>query len=418
MASDPRTRVVVTGIGIVSPVAVGREATWQGLLAGKSGISAIDRFDASALDSRIAGIVHGFDPVEVMGRKESRRADRYTQFAIGATREAIEQSGLIIDDDNAARVGAIIGSGIGGMETLEEGMKTLLEQGPSRVSPFFMPMFLSNMASGVVAMTFGAKGPNFSTVSACATSAHAVGEATEIIRRGWADVMLAGGAEAAVTPLSIAGFCSMGALSTRNDAPTLASRPFDAERDGFVIAEGAATLVLESLAHAEARGATVLAEVIGYGNSDDANHYTQPAPEGEGAQRAMRLALAQADLAPDAIDYINAHGTSTPLNEKFETQAIKGVFGEDAYRVPISSTKSMTGHLLGATGALEAGVSVLVMRDGMIPPTINQTTPDPDCDLDYVPNTARSGTFRRVMSNSNGFGGHNVSLIFSSPAVM
>lgn len=418
MAADPSTRVVVTGIGMISPVAVGREATWQGLIAGTSGITAIDRFDASALDSRIAGTVRGFDPVEVMGRKESRRADRYTQYAIGATREAIEHAGLTIDANNAPRIGAIIGSGIGGMETLEEGMKTLLDQGPSRVSPFFMPMFLSNMASGVVAMTFGAKGPNFSTVSACATSAHAIGEAAEIIRRGWADVMLAGGAEAAVTPLSIAGFAAMGALSTRNDAPELASRPFDADRDGFVIAEGAATLVLESLAHAEARGATILAEVVGYGNSDDANHYTQPAPEGEGAARAMRHALAQAGCAPAQIDYINAHGTSTPLNEKFETQAIKAVFGADAYKVPISSTKSMTGHLLGATGALEAGVAVLAMRDGIVPPTINQVTPDPDCDLDYVPNVARRGTFHRVMSNSNGFGGHNVSLVFAAPAIM
>ncbi len=406
-------RVVVTGIGIVAPVGATREAAWENIKAGRSGISPIERFDATALETRFAGQVLDFDPVEAMGRKESRRADRYTQFAVGAAKEALAHSGLTIDEANAPRVGVIIGSGMGGMETVEEGMKTLLSQGPSRISPFFMPMFLSNMASGVVAMTLGAKGPNFSPVSACASSAHAIGEATEIIRRGWADVILAGGSEAAVTPLSIAGFNAMGALSTRNDDPERASRPFDLGRDGFVIAEGAAVLVLESRDTARARGARILGEVVGYGLTDDANHYTQPAPEGEGAQRAMRGAPKQAKLGPDGIDYINVHGTSTPLNEKFETQAIKAVFGDEAYRVPVSSTKSMTGHLLGAAGALEAAFSLLAIRDGVIPPTINQETPDPECDLDVVPNVAREAVLNTVMSNSNGFGGHNVSLIFS-----
>lgn len=411
--ADGRVRVVVTGIGIVCPVGNDREAAWDALKAGRSGIAPIERFDASALATRFAGEVRGFDPTIAMGRKEARRADRFTQLAVAATKEALEQGGLAIAGDNADRVGAIVGSGIGGMATLEEGMTTLLNQGPSRISPFFMPMFLTNMASGVVAMTFGMKGPNYAPVSACATSGHAIGEAAEMIRRGWADAMIASGTEAAVTPLSIAGFNAMGALSTRNDNPAGASRPFDLGRDGFVIAEGAASLLLESLDHAQARGATILGEVAGYGMTDDAFHYTQPPPGGEGGVRAMRLALANAGLEPKDIDYVNAHGTSTPLNEKFETEALKGVFGDAAYRVPTSSTKSMTGHMLGAAGAVEGAVALLAIRDGIMPPTINQETPDPECDLDYVPNEARAANLRHVMSNSMGFGGHNVSLVFS-----
>jgi 3-oxoacyl-[acyl-carrier-protein] synthase II len=408
-----RVRVVVTGIGVVSPVGNDREAAWAALKAGRGGIAPVERFDASGLETRFAGEVRGFDPTTVMGRKEARRADRFTQFAVAATKEALEQAGLAVADGNADRIGAIVGSGMGGIATLEEGMATLLQQGASRVSPFFMPMFLPNMASGVVAMTFGLKGPNVATVSACATSGHAIGEAAETIRRGWADAMVAAGTEAAVTPLSIAGFNAMGALSTRNDDPARASRPFDRHRDGFVIAEGGAALLLESLEHARGRGAAILGEVAGYGTTNDANHYTQPAPEGAGCAKAMRAALADAGLTPADIDYVNAHGTSTPVNEKFETQALKGVFGERAYAVPISSTKSMTGHLLGAAGALEAAISLLAIRDGVIPPTINQEAPDPECDLDYVPNVARTAELRHVMSNSMGFGGHNVSLILS-----
>ena len=410
---EPR-RVVVTGIGVVCPVGLDRGSTWESLAAGCSGVRPIERFDASALQTRIAGQVVGFDPVATMGRKEARRADRYTQLAVVAAQEALSQSGLRIDESNADRVGALIGSGMGGIETLEAGAKTLLEQGPGRISPFFMPMFLPNMASGVVALTVGARGPNYAPVSACASSAHALGEAAMMIRRGWADVMLAGGSEAAVTPLSIAGFNAMGALSTRNDNPPAASRPFDGGRDGFVIGEGAAVLILESLDGALARGAEPLAELSGYGATDDANHVVQPAPGGAGAARAMQAALEDAGLSQGAIDYVNAHGTSTPLNEKFETQSLKAVFGDRAFQVPISSTKSMTGHLLGAAGALEGAIAVEAIRHGVIPPTINQETSDPDCDLDYVPNTARPAPLRHVMSNSMGFGGHNVSLIFSA----
>jgi len=409
-----RRRVVVTGVGMITPVGLDRRSTWEALVAGRSGVTPIERFDASALETRFAGQVVGFDPVAVMGRKEARRADRYTQFAVAAACEAIAQAGLTIDDAHADRVGVLIGSGMGGMETLEQGAKTLLEQGPGRVSPFFMTMFLPNMASGVVALTVGARGPNYAPVSACATSAHALGEAAMMIRRGWADAMIAGGSEAAVTPLSIAGFSTMGALSTRNDDPAAASRPFDGGRDGFVLGEGAAVLVLESLESAMARGAEPLAELVGYGATDDAHHVVQPAPGGAGAAKAMGMALAEAGLAPAEIDYVNAHGTSTPLNEKLETQALKAVFGEGAYRVPVSSTKSMTGHLLGAAGAVEGAIAVEAIRHGVIPPTINQEIPDPECDLDYVPNMARPATLRHAMTNSMGFGGHNVSLIFSA----
>jgi 3-oxoacyl-[acyl-carrier-protein] synthase II len=408
-------RVVVTGLGVVSPLGNDAKSTWDATLAGASGMAGITRFDPTGYETRFAGEVKDFDPAVHLGRKEARRTDRYTHFAVAATLEALAHAALTIEDRNAERVGVLIGSGMGGAETLDSGAETVLTAGPSRLSPFFMPMFLANMASGTVAIVTGARGPNFSPVSACASSAHAIGEAAAIIRRGEADVMIAGGSEAPLARLVVAGFNAMGALSTRNDDPAAASRPFDAERDGFVLGEGGAALVLESEEHARARGANILAIVSGYATTDDANHMVQPAPGGTGAARAMTLALASACLMPEDIGYINAHGTSTPLNEKFETQAIKAAFGELADRVPISSTKSMTGHLLGAAGALEAALSILALQHGILPPTINQTTPDPDCDLDYVPNVARAVTIEHAMSNSMGFGGHNVSLIFSRP---
>jgi 3-oxoacyl-[acyl-carrier-protein] synthase II len=411
--SEPR--VVVTGIGVVSPVGHDARSTWDALVDGKSGIAPITRFDPTGYQTTFAGEVKGFDPAARMGRKDVRRTDRYSHFAVASALEALEQAGLTIDDAVADRVGVLIGSGMGGAETLDAGMETVLTEGPNRLSPFFMPMFLGNMASGTVAIATGARGPNFAPVSACASSAHAIGEAAAIIRRGQADVVIAGGSEAPLARMVVAGFNAMGALSTRNDDPAAASRPFDAERDGFVLGEGGAALILESAEHAARRGATVLADLTGYGSTDDANHMVQPAPGGIGAARAMTLALEAAGLRPEDIDYINAHGTSTPLNEKFETQAIKAAFGDTAHRVPISSTKSMTGHLLGAAGALEAALAVMAIEHGVLPPTINQTSPDPDCDLDYVPNVARRATVKHVMSNSMGFGGHNVSLIFSAP---
>ena len=412
-ARNRERQVVITGIGVISPVGNDLRSTWEAIVAGRSGVAPITRFDPEGHQTRFAAEVQDFDPAARLGRKEARRTDRYTHFAVAAAFAALEQSGLTIDVANADRVGVLIGSGMGGAETIDAGMETVLTEGPGRLSPFFMPMFLGNMASGTVAIATGARGPNFSPVSACASSAHAIGEAAEILRRGDADVILAGGSEAPMARMVVAGFNAMGALSTRNDDPEAASRPFDAERDGFVLGEGGAVLVLETAEHAERRGATVLARLTGYGSTDDANHMVQPAPGGTGAAKAMCLAMAAAGITPDEVGYINAHGTSTPLNEKFETQAIKAAFGEAAYRVPISSTKSMTGHLLGAAGALEAARTVMAIREGILPPTINQTTPDPDCDLDYVPNTARPSTIDVAMSNSMGFGGHNVSLIFS-----
>jgi 3-oxoacyl-[acyl-carrier-protein] synthase II len=408
-------RVVVTGIGVVSPVGHDAQSTWDALVRGESGIVPITRFDPTGYQTTFAGEVKGFDPAARMGRKDVRRTDRYSHFAVASALEALEQAGLTIDDAIADRVGVLIGSGMGGAETLDAGMETVLTEGPNRLSPFFMPMFLGNMASGTVAIATGARGPNFAPVSACASSAHAIGEAAAIIRRGQADVIIAGGSEAPLARMVVAGFNAMGALSTRNDDPAAASRPFDAERDGFVLGEGGASLILESAEHAARRGAIALADLTGYGSTDDANHMVQPAPGGVGAARAMTLALEAAGLRPEDIDYINAHGTSTPLNEKFETQAIKAAFGDAAHRVAISSTKSMTGHLLGAAGALEAALAVMAIEHELLPPTINQTSPDPDCDLDYVPNVARRAAVEHVMSNSMGFGGHNVSLIFSAP---
>lgn len=405
-------RIVVTGMGAVSPLGLDVPALWQGIREARSGIGPITLCDASNLDSRIAGEVRGFDPYNYMDRKEVRRNDRFIHLAIAAATEALRTAELPITPENADSIGVIIGSGIGGITTLAEGIVTLQERGPSRVSPFLVPAMITNMAAGQVSMMFGLKGPNYCPTSACASGAHAIGEAAEIIRRGWAVAMVAGGSEAPITPIGIASFASAKAISTRNDDPAGASRPFDADRDGFVLAEGGAVLVLEDLEFARARGARILAELVGYGLSADAHHITQPAPGGEGALRSMRAALRHAGLSPDDIDYINAHGTSTPAGDIAETEAIKRLLGERAYRVPVSSSKSQFGHLLGAAGSIEAIVSILAIQEGLLPPTINYTTPDPQCDLDYVPNTPRPARVDVVLSNSFGFGGHNVSLIF------
>lgn len=405
-------RVVVTGMGALCAIGNDVDTIWKAAIAGESGIGPITRFDAEGFETRFAGEVKDFDAAAEVGRKESRRMDRFSQMAIVASRQAVEQSGLDISA-NPTRVGTLIGSGMGGMETFEAGTETMLGSGPRRVSPFFVPMMLANMASGNVAIDLGTKGPNFAPVSACAASAHAIGEGALMIRHGLADAMVVGGSEAPITRMGVAGFGAMGALSTRNDDPERASRPFDKGRDGFVLAEGAATLVLEEREHAIARGATILAEVVGYGITDDANHMVQPGPEGEGAARAMTLAMEDAGISASDIGYINAHGTSTLLNEKLETMAMKRAFGEAAYQIPISSTKSMTGHLLGAAGALEAVLTVNALREGILPPTINQNEADPDCDLDYIPNEARKSDVSIAMSNSMGFGGHNVSLVLA-----
>jgi 3-oxoacyl-[acyl-carrier-protein] synthase II len=407
-------RVVVTGIGLVTPVGSDRKNTWDSLLQGKSGIDYISLFDAESYESRIAAEVNDFDASPILGRKESRRLDRFSQFACVAALEALEDAGLDMTTEDPDRVGVLIGSGVGGIITITEQHKILLNKGPKRVSPFLVPMMLGDMASGQVSMMIGAKGPNFSTVSACATGTDSIGEALEMIRRGRADVVIAGGTEAAVCEIGVAGFNSCMALSTRNDNPQAASRPFDSGRDGFVLGEGAGLLVLESFEHAEKRGANVLAELAGYGASSDAHHVTQPHPEGEGAARAMKWAIEDAELVPENVDYINAHGTSTPLNDKFETIAMKRMYGDHAYNLKISSTKSMTGHLLGAAGGIEAAFSVLAIKEGIIPPTINLDDSDPECDLNYVPNKAIKQKVDVAMSNSLGFGGHNASLIFKS----
>jgi 3-oxoacyl-[acyl-carrier-protein] synthase II len=407
-------RVVVTGIGLVTPVGLDRKTTWDSLLEGKSGIDYISLFDAEGFESRIAAEVNEFDAAPILGRKETRRLDRFAQFACVAALEALDDAGLDMANEDPDRVGVLIGSGVGGIMTITEQHKILLNKGPKRVSPFLVPMMLGDMASGQVSMMIGAKGPNFSTVSACATGTDSIGEALEMIRRGRADVVIAGGTEAAVCEIGVAGFNSCMALSTRNDDPQAASRPFDSGRDGFVLGEGAGLVVLESLEHAEKRGANVLAELAGYGASSDAHHVTQPHPEGEGAARAMKWAIEDANLLPENVDYINAHGTSTPLNDKFETIAMKRMYGDHAYNLKISSTKSMTGHLLGAAGGIEAAFSVLAIKEGIIPPTINLDDVDPDCDLDYVPNKAVKQKVDVAMSNSLGFGGHNASLVFKS----
>jgi 3-oxoacyl-[acyl-carrier-protein] synthase II len=405
-------RVVVTGIGLVTPIGLDRKSTWDSLIEGKSGIDYISLFDAEGYESRIAGEVNEFDATAALGRKEAKRLDRFSQFACVAALEALEHANLNMEKEDVDRVGVLIGSGVGGIITITDQHKILLQKGPKRVSPFLVPMMLGDMASGQVSMMIGAKGPNFSTVSACATGADSIGEALEMIRRGRADVVIAGGTEAAICEIGVAGFNSCMALSTRNEDPQGASRPFDSGRDGFVLGEGAGLIVLESLRHAEQRGANILAELSGYGASSDAHHVTQPHPEGEGAARAMKWAIEDAGIAPDKVDYINAHGTSTPLNDKYETIAMKRMYGDHAYKLAISSTKSMTGHLLGAAGGIEAAFTVLTIKDGVVPPTININDPDPDCDLNYVPNNAIKQPVNVAMSNSLGFGGHNASLVF------
>ncbi len=408
-----RRRVVVTGIGAITPVGRTAPATWEALLAGRSGIGPVTQFDVAAYATRIAGEVPDFDPVALgLDRKEARRTDRFAQLSIVAADEAWKDSGLDIAKLDAETVGVLIGSGIGGFNTLQEQHTLLVTRGPGRVSPFVIPMLIINMASGLVSIRLGAKGPNTSVVTACASGANAIGDAARIIERGDAEVMVTGGGEATITPFGFAGFCNMGAMSTRNDLGPKASSPFDLNRDGFIMGEGAGVVVLESLEHAEKRGARIHAELIGYGMSSDAHHMTAPHPEGDGAYAAMRRAIRDAGLEPSEIGYINAHGTSTPLNDKGETAAIKRLFGDHAKKVPISSTKSMTGHMLGAAGAVEAIVSIYAMRDGMLPPTINYVTPDPACDLDYIPNAPRATKVRTVMSNSFGFGGHNAVLVF------
>ena len=404
-------RVVVTGLGLVTPVGNTVEDTWSALVAGKSGAARIRRFDPSALDVTFGCEVKGFDPLAYLERKEAKRCDLFVQYAVAATAQAVQHAGLGRGFPAPERTGVLIGSGIGGIATFEEQCRTFIEKGPSRVSAFFVPMFIPDMASGLVAMRYGVTGPNFCTVSACASSAHAIGEAFRTIQRGDADAMIAGGAEAAITPLAIAGFANMKALSPRNDDPAHASRPFDKTRDGFVLGDGSGIVVLESLEHATARGATILAEVAGFGMSADAYHMTQPAPEGRGAQQAMRAALADACMPVDRIAYVNAHGTSTPAGDTAETQAVKAVFGPAARSLVFGSTKSMTGHLLGAAGGLEFAICTLVIDRGVIPPTINYVTPDPDCDLDCAPNRVVERRVDVAMSNSFGFGGHNVTLV-------
>ncbi|MBN8472005.1 beta-ketoacyl-ACP synthase II [Corallococcus exiguus] len=410
-------RVVITGTGIISALGTGTEKNWQAMLAGQSGISTITRFDLGKLDARIAGEVKDFQPEQFIDRREVRRMDLFAQYAMAAADMAVKESGLPIGPDAPhgyipERVGVIVGSGIGGISSLEEQHRKGLEKGFDRLSPFFIIQMIVNMAPGLISMRYNCKGPNWAPVSACATSAHAIGEAWKSIRLGETDAAIAGGAEAAITPLGMGGFSVMKALSTRNDDPARASRPFDKERDGFVMGEGAGIVILEEMEAAKKRGANILAEVVGYGANSDAYHVTQPAPEGEGAARCMRLALASAGMRPDEVGYVNAHGTSTPFNDANETKALKAVFGDHARKLAVSSTKSMTGHMLGAAGGAEAVVSVQVLTKNILPPTINMTSPDPDCDLDYVPNTARDARVDAVMSNSFGFGGTNAVLVF------
>ncbi|MCL4079566.1 beta-ketoacyl-ACP synthase II [Coriobacteriia bacterium Es71-Z0120] len=406
-------RVAVTGIGAVCALGVGADAIYDRLVAGESGVHHITHFDASAYTTRFAATLDDWDPSPWLEPKEARRLSRFQQFAIAAADEAIAQSGLVIDENNGERVGVIVGSGVGGLQSLEEQHSVLLERGPSRVTPFLVPMMIVDLAAGHISIRHGAKGINYAPVSACATGNHAIGEAAEAIRRGAADAVICGGFDCGVTPLGLAGFCAARALSTRNEDPAGASRPFDAGRDGFVMGEGGGILVLEEWDSAVARGADILAELVGYGATADAYHMTAPAPDGSGAKRAMAEALAQAQMAPRDVSYINAHGTSTPLGDIAETSAIKAVFGADA--PPVSSTKSMTGHLLGGAGALEAVVCVQAIRRGVVPPTINYDQPDPECDLDYVPNVAREMRVDAALSNSFGFGGHNACLLFARP---
>ncbi|MDP2625506.1 MAG: beta-ketoacyl-ACP synthase II [Candidatus Rokubacteria bacterium] len=406
------TRVVITGVGAVTPIGNTAEEFWSALLQGKSGIGPITRFDTTGYPTRIAGEVRGFEPLKYVEKKDDRKLDLYLKYALACAVMAVEDARLDVGRVDGTRFGVLVGSGIGGITTLLENHKILLEKGIDRVSPFFIPMLIINMASGLISMRFGARGPNSSVVTACATGNHAIGDAMRIIQRGDADVMIAGGAEAIIIPMTIAGFCQMKAMSTRNDDPTRASRPFDSERDGFVCGEGGGLVMLESLEHARRRDARIYAEVVGYGMTGDAHHMTAPDPEGDGAARAMQAALRDAGLAPESVGYINAHGTSTPYNDKFETIAIKRVFGEHARRLAVSSTKSMTGHLLGAAGGIEAIATAFAIHHGILPPTMNYEKPDPDCDLDYVPNQARKQDVEIALSNAFGFGGTNATLAF------
>lgn len=403
-------RVVVTGMGAVTALGYELDAFWNNLIQGKSGVSLVEAFDVSEYPTRIAASVKDFNPEDYVERKEARKMDRFVQFAVAAATNAIKDSGLQIGEDaDPDRVGVMIGSGIGGLGTWEDQHDVLVQKGPKRVSPFFIPMMIANMASGHVSILFGAKGPNSTAVTACATGTHSIGDSYKLIQRGDADVMICGGAEATIRPMGMAGFCSMRAMSTRNDEPEKASRPFDSERDGFVMGEGSGIMILESLEHAQKRGAKIYGEVIGYGLSADAHHMTEPDPNGP--ERCMKMAIRDAGIDPAEVDYINAHGTSTPVGDRSETIAIKNAFGDHAYKLAVSSTKSMTGHLLGAAGGVEAVICALTLNNGKIPPTINLEHPDPECDLDYVPNVAREADVKVAMSNSFGFGGHNATLI-------
>jgi 3-oxoacyl-[acyl-carrier-protein] synthase II len=402
----------VTGVGIVSPLGIGNQENWDALCAGRSGIGTITRFDASQYSARIAGEVKGFDPLRFIDKKDVKKMDVFIQLAIAASQFAVDDARLAVTPEIATRVGVFIASGIGGFSTIEREHKALLEGGPRRISPFFIPASIINLAAGQVSIRFGAKGPNSATCTACSASAHAIGDAFEIIRRSDADVMIAGGSESAVTPMGVGGFAAMRALSTRNDDPQRASRPFDKDRDGFIMGEGSGVVVLEELEFARRRGAPIYAELVGYGMTADAYHITAPSEDGDGGMRVMEMAIRAAGISPDKVDYINAHGTSTPYNDKLETLAIKRLFGEHAYKLAISSTKSMTGHLLGAAGGVEAAISALAIKHQMIPPTINYETPDPECDLDYVPNQKRAAKIDYALSNSFGFGGTNGALLF------
>ena len=407
-----RRRVVVTGVGLVSPLGIGTGATWDALCAGRSGIGPITHFDSEGFAARIAGEVRNFDPLEFISRKDVRKMDVFIQYAMAASTFALRDAGIDLDRPLGPRAGVFIASGIGGFTTIEREHRALLKGGPRKISPFFIPSAIINLAAGQVSIRFGARGPNSATCTACSASAHAIGDASEVVRRNSADVMIAGGSEASITPMGVGGFAAMRALSTRNDEPQRASRPFDKDRDGFVVGEGSGVVVLEELEHARARGVPIYAELVGYGMSADAHHMTAPAEDGDGALRVMRAAIDEAGVDPSVVDYVNAHGTSTTYNDKIETLAIKKCFGEHARSLAISSTKSMTGHLLGASGGLEAGITALAVREQQLPPTINLENPDPDCDLDYVPNRKRAAEVNYALSNSFGFGGTNASLLF------
>jgi 3-oxoacyl-[acyl-carrier-protein] synthase II len=407
-----KRRVVVTGLGLVTPLGIGVEETWAALVGGKSGIGRITKFDATLMATRIAGEVRNFKAEDFLPAKEVKRTDDFVAYAVAASRMAVDAARLTINGTNADRVGVVVGCGLGGLRTIEKFHRLMIEEGPRKISPFFIPMLIANMAPGQISIVFGAKGPNLSIETACAAGTHAVGDAFKMVQSGVADAMITGGVEATITPLAVGGFNAMRALSTRNEEPERASRPFDRDRDGFVPAEGSGILIIETLDHALERGAPILAEIIGYGLSADAYHIAAPAPFGEGMARCMKMALDDAGLKPEEVDYINAHGTSTDLNDKCETQAMKTVFGEHAYRLAVSSTKSMTGHLLGAAGGIETIVSVLALQQGLLPPTINYETPDPECDLDYVPNVARKAEVETALSNGFGFGGTNATLAF------